>query len=115
HVHHQVEAIQIVQHGHVEGGSYCAFFLVAADVDVLVVGAAVGQPVDQPRVSMEGEDDRLLLGDQRIEVCVAQPVWVLGLRLQLHEVDDVDDPDFQLGQMLSQNGNRGERFQRGQD
>ena len=32
HVHHQVEAIQIVKHGHVEGGGDRAFFLVAADV-----------------------------------------------------------------------------------
>ena len=62
---------------------------------------------------MEGKDDRLVLGEERIEICIAQPVRVLGLRLQLHEVDDVDHPDFQVGQMLAQNGNRGERFQRG--
>jgi len=35
------------------------------------------------------------------------------LRLQLHEVDDIDDPDFQVGQVLAHNGDGGERFQRG--
>ena len=40
-------------------------------------------------------------------------VRVLGLRLELHEVDDIDHPDFQLGQMLAHNGDGGERLQRG--
>ena len=112
-VHHEVEAVQVVQHRHVEGRGDGAFFLVAADVDVVVVGAAVGQPVDQPRIGMEGEDDRLVLGEELVEIHVAQPVRMLGLRLQLHEVDDVDHPDFQLGQMLAQDGDGGERLQRG--
>ena len=34
-------------------------------------------------------------------------------RLQLHEVDDVDHPDFQIGQMLAHDGDGGERLQRG--
>ena len=33
-------------------------------------------------------------------------------RLQLHEIDDVDHPDLQIGQMLAQDGDGGERFQR---
>ena len=45
-VHHEMEAVQIVQHRHVEGCGDGALFLVAADVDVVVVSAAVGQPVD---------------------------------------------------------------------
>ena len=44
---------------------------------------------------------------------VAQAVRVLALRLQLHEVDDVDHPDLQLGQMLAHDGDGGERLQRG--
>jgi hypothetical protein len=38
---------------------------------------------------------------------------VFALRLELHEVDDVDHPDFQVGQMLAHDGNSGERLQRG--
>ena len=45
-IHDEVEAVQIVQHRHVEGRGDGAFFLVATDVDVVVVGAAVSQPVD---------------------------------------------------------------------
>src|SRR5665647_2277637 len=103
-VHHEVEAVQIVQHRHVEGRGDGALFLVAADVDVVVVGAAVGQPVDQPRVGMEREDHRLVLGEDFVEIRVAQAVRVFARRLQPHQVDDVDHPDFQLGQMLAHDG-----------
>jgi len=46
-VHHEVEAVQIVQHRHIKGRGDGSFFLVAADVDVVVVGTAVGQPMNQ--------------------------------------------------------------------
>ena len=38
---------------------------------------------------------------------------VLRLRLQLHEVNDVDHAAFQAAQMLLQNGNPGERLKGG--
>ena len=47
-IHHEVEVVQIVQHRHVEERGDGTLFLVDADVDVVVVNAAVGQPVEQP-------------------------------------------------------------------
>ena len=41
-----------------------------------------------------------------------QAVRVLGLRLELHQVDDVDDADLQLRQVLAQDRDRGQRLQR---
>jgi CRP-like cAMP-binding protein len=58
HVHHQVVPVQVVQHDHVEGRGGGALLLVPADVEVGVPGAAVGQPVDERRVAVVGEDDR---------------------------------------------------------
>jgi hypothetical protein len=112
-VHHEMEAVHVVQHGHVEGRGDGALLLVTADVDVLVIGAAVGEPVDQPRVAVEGEDDRPVLGEELVEVGVAEAVRVLGLRLQPHQVDDVDHADFQVGEVLAHDGHGGERLQRG--
>lgn len=45
-VHHEVKAIQIIHHCHVERGGNRALFLVAADMDVAVIGAAVGKAMD---------------------------------------------------------------------
>ncbi len=49
--------------------------------------------MDQPGVGVKGEDGRLVAGEQRVEIRIAQAVRVLGLRLEFHEVDDVHDPD----------------------
>ena len=68
HVHHEVEAVEVVEHHHVERRRGGALLLVAAHVEVVVVGAPVGEPVDQPRVAVVGEDHRPVGGEQRVEL-----------------------------------------------
>jgi hypothetical protein len=41
-VHYKMKAVQLIQHRHVEWRGNGALFLVAADVDIVVVGATVG-------------------------------------------------------------------------
>ena len=77
-----------------------------------MVGAPVGQPVDEPGVAVVGEDDRPVGREERVELAVGQPVGMLRLRLEAHEVDDVDDPDLQVGQVLAQDVHRGQRLER---
>jgi hypothetical protein len=55
---------------------------------------------------VESEDYRSLPGEEVVEIRVAQSMRMLGLRLQLHEVEDVDDTDFQVGQVLAHDGDR---------
>ena len=50
---HEMKAIQVVQHHHVERRGRRAFLLVAAHVQVLVIRAAIGQSVNQPADSRE--------------------------------------------------------------
>ena len=102
HVLHQMKAVQVVLHAHVEGGRDGPFFLVAPHVEV-AVGPAVGQPVDEPGISMETKDDVFIFGEQRIVIRLAQPVRVLACRLQFHQIDNINHPDFQIGQMLAKN------------
>ena len=59
-----------------------------------MVGAAVSQPVDQPGVAVVGEDDRLVLGEERVEVVVRETVGMLGRRLEPHQVNNVDHADL---------------------
>ena len=56
----QVEAIEIVEHGHVEGGGRGAFLLIATNVQIGVVLAAIGEAVNQPRIAVIGKDDGLV-------------------------------------------------------
>jgi sulfur carrier protein ThiS len=94
------------------GGRGRALLLVAAHVQAVVVGPAVRQPVDQPGVAVVGEDHRLVRREHRVELRVGEPVRVLALGLQSHEVDDVDHPHLELWQMLAQQRRRGQRLER---
>jgi hypothetical protein len=62
---------------------------------------------------VEGEDDVLAGGEDRVVVGVAEPVRVLGGGLELHQVDDVDDADLQLGEMLAEDRDGGQDLQGG--
>ena len=64
----QVKAIHLVQHRHVEGCGDGAFFLVAPYVQVMVVCSPVREPVDQPGVTVEGKNDRLVEREESIEL-----------------------------------------------
>src|SRR5437763_4857215 len=101
HVHYEVEAIEVVEHDHVERRRGRPFFLVAAHVQVPVIRAAVGEPVDQPRIAVVGEDDRPVRREQGVELLIREPVGMLGIRLQAQQVDDVDDAHLQPGQVLA--------------
>jgi hypothetical protein len=41
-----METVQFIEHGHVEWRGNRALFLIPADVDIVVVRAAIGQPVN---------------------------------------------------------------------
>ena len=101
---YQMEAVKIVLHPHIEGRSDRAFFLVPVDMNI-PVGPAIGQPVHQPGISVKAEDDLFVLCKERVVVLVAQSMRMFGTGLQSHEIDDIDHPDFQIGEMMAQDGN----------
>ena len=69
--------------------------------------------MDEPRISVVGEDDRTVAREQGVEIRVRQAVRVLARRLQLHQVDHVDDPHLELGEIATHQLDRGERLERG--
>ena len=69
-------AVQFIDDGHVEGRSDVTLFLVPR-TDIVVVGAVVGQPVDRPRLGMAAEAYRLVVGEQFVEIHIAQAVRLL--------------------------------------
>ena len=107
-----MEAVHVVEHDHVEGRRRRALLLVAADVEVVVVGAPVGQAVDEPRVAVVGEDHRPVRREERVELVVGEAVGMLVGALQAHQVDDVDDAHLQLGQVLAQQRRGGQHLER---
>ena len=81
-VNRKTEAIRFVVDGEFHGRIDVPLFLIAAHVQVLVVGVPIGQPVNQPRVAVEIEDDRFIRSEQRVEVLVGKSMRMLRTGLE---------------------------------
>ena len=51
---------------------------------------------------MEIEDDRFVDRKQAVEIAITQTVGVLAVRLQLEEVNDIDEANLQIGEFRPQ-------------
>src|SRR5271166_4525487 len=108
---HQMKAIDLVLHAHVKRGGDCALFLVTPNMKV-PVGSTVGQSMDERGISVEIEYDRPIRREERVVVGLAQSMRMLRAGLESHQIDDVDDPNLQIGQMFAQDGNGGQNLER---
>ena len=59
-VAHQVEAIEIIHHTHIEWGAGGTFLLVTADMQISVASSPIGQSMNEPWIAVEREDDGLI-------------------------------------------------------
>src|SRR5258708_32571169 len=100
HITSEMKSIQIVQDGHVERSGCGSFFLVSADVKIVVIGAAIREAVNEPRIAVIGKDDRLVGCEEGIEFTVGEAMRMFTGRLDGHQVDDVDEADFNGGGKL---------------
>ena len=78
---------------------------------IAVIAPTVGQLVDHRGIAVKGEDHRLVGREQLVKVPIFQTVRMLGLRLQHHQVDHVDDTDADVRNVLAQEGHGGERLE----
>ena len=58
-VDRHVEAVGLIADRQLQRGIDAAELLVAAHVEIRVIGAPIGELVNQPRIAVEVEDDRL--------------------------------------------------------
>src|SRR5215471_17422064 len=95
-VHRQAEAVDVVVDGELKRRVDVASFFVSPHVHIVVVMAAVCQPVNQPWIAVEVEDHGLVESEQGIEVFVGKSVRMLGAGLELEQVDYIDEanPDI---------------------
>ena len=52
-------------------------------------------------------------GEEGVEVAVGEAVRVFGLGHEAEEIDDVDEADLEVGEVLAEDGDGGERFRGG--
>ena len=73
-IEREPEAIHAIEHDHIERRGRRSLFDIAADVNVAVIAPAIREAMNQRRVAVEREDDRLIGGEERIEIFIGEPV-----------------------------------------
>ena len=74
YVTRDVKSIQIVQNRHIEGSSGCSFFLVSADMEIVMIGTPISKAVNQPGITVIGKDDWLVGREDRVELMIGEAV-----------------------------------------
>lgn len=97
----QVKAVDAIHYTHVECSRDRSFFLVSAN-DKVAVGPSKNEFVDKVWVSMEIKKHWLVLGEDGIKFLVAQSMRMLFDRGQSHQIYNIDESDFDIGKLLSQ-------------
>ena len=69
-VSREMKPVKVIHYGHVKWSRGGALFLVPADVQIIVTGAAISEPVNQPGITVIGEDDRFLGAEHRIKIWI---------------------------------------------
>ena len=70
----------------------------------------VRESVDEPRVRVEVEHNWLVICEESRVLSLGQTVWVVAIRHELEEVDNVDESDLQVGEVLAEKCSCSERF-----
>ena len=78
----QAEAIGLIADGEFQRRVDVALFLVAAHMDIVLAGPAVGEAMDQPRVTVKVKDHGLVRCKNGLELTVRHTVRVLSMRHQ---------------------------------
>lgn len=66
-IHDQMEPIQIIQHDHIKRGRCRSFFFVAANVQITVIRAAIGETIKKERLSVKNAVNFRLYQGREIE------------------------------------------------
>lgn len=105
-VHCQTETISVVIDREFQRSVNVALFLVAADVNVVMIRAPVGEAMDELWIAMEVEHHGLVDSEQRIKVAIRQAMRMFAGRLQFEKIDNVDETDFEIGELFSEERDR---------
>ena len=67
--------------------------------------------MDQQGITMEGEDDMLVLCKKGIKIRIAETMRMFTVRLECHKIYHIDYPDFKFRKVLTQEFDSSQCFQ----
>jgi hypothetical protein len=100
HVHCQMEAIEPVEHHHIEWSRRGTFLDESPHMHAFMIFAPVGQTMNEIRISMIGKDHWPVGSEQPVEFGIADPVWMLVLGLSVIRSTTFTTRNFSSGRCL---------------
>src|SRR5262245_54837213 len=97
-----MEAREFVQQSELEGRVDVAPLAIAMHMQVLVALESIRQSMNEPRIAMEAEDDRLVGREQAVELSFTGSIGMDLRRQELEEIDDIDETYLQVRQTRAQ-------------
>ena len=76
---HQTESVDVVLNSHVKGSCDGSLFEISVNMEILLVCSALCKLVNQLRISVESEYNRLILSEQQIEFLVCKTVRMIQM------------------------------------
>ena len=96
YIGNKMESVKIVHNHHIERCARRSLFLITANMHIIMIGSTVCQSVNKPWIAVIGKNDRLVGGEDIIEIPVLQAVRMLFGRLKSHEINNVDNADLEV-------------------
>lgn len=103
-INRQTIPIRAIANRQLKRGVDIALLPVSAHQHVLLPLATIRQAVNQPRVRVEVENARLVVGEDGFPLVCFEAVGMFARVDELEEVDDVDETDLQVGKVLAEQG-----------
>ena len=108
----QMKPVEIIHYHHVERSCGRPFLLVPPDMQVFMISSPICETMNQPWISVIGKDDGLVFCEKYIEILITQSMRVLALRLQGHQIDNIDNAYFKARELLSKQLDSGKGLER---
>src|SRR6266403_998366 len=77
----QVKAIQVIHDGHIERSGGSALFFIAAHMEIVLTMSAIAQPMNEPRMTVIGEDHRFVGSEHGIKFGIRESVGMFAVWL----------------------------------
>ena len=109
----QIKTVDLIFNGQLQGCADISLFLVAPDMQIFMIGAAISQFVNQPWITVKIKNDRPVHSKKTVEVTIGEAVLMLGMGFKLENIDHIDEADFKVREIFPEEGSCRQGFHGG--
>src|SRR5579885_3442185 len=94
--HSELIATHSIKHNHIERCGCGALLVVAAHVETRGIRAPMDEIMDRAPIAVKRENNGSIFRKMFDKRIIIQAVWMLRREIECHQIDHVDDPNFEF-------------------